>query len=259
MTAKKDKATAASGGKLTPKQKRFVAEYLIDLNATAAYIRAGYATKGKAAEVNAFRLLRDARVSDAIAKAEQKRSERTEITQDMVLRKWWDIANANPNELMQYRRVCCRHCHGIDHAFQWINEAEYQEACVQERQQAKKDKRAPRLPSNAGGFGFTTANRPHPKCPNCFGDGRGHVHFNDTRDLTGPAALLYAGAKVSKDGIEVKTHDQGKALENVARHLGMFKEQHEHTGKNGAPIEVANFTMEQYKQARREMLEEDDC
>ena len=259
MTAKKDKAAAASGGKLTAKQKRFVAEYLIDLNATAAYRRAGYTGRGNAAEVAAHNLLRNIKVAAAVSDATQKRSERTEITQDMVLRKWWDIANANPNDLMQYRRVCCRHCHGTGHAYQWINEAEYQHACDEERKQAKKDDRAPKLPSKAGGFGYTTANRPHAECPNCFGDGRGHVHFNDTRDLTGAAALLYAGAKVSKDGIEVKTHDQGKALENVARHLGMFKEQHEHTGKNGAPIEVANFTMDQYKQARREMLEEDDC
>ena len=40
-----------------------------------------------------------------------------------------------------------------------------------------------------------------------------------------------------------------------------FKEQaaHEHTGKNGGPIEVATLTKDEYKAARREMLEDDDC
>lgn len=258
MTAKKDKAIASPGGrKITAKQKRFVDEYLIDLNATQAAIRAGYSARN--ADKIGYELLGKTVVSAYLDVRMAERSERTEITQDMVLRKWWDIANANPNDLMQYRRVCCRHCHGVDHAYQWINETEYNRACEEERKQAKKDDRAPALPSDAGGFGFTKANRPHPGCPNCFGEGHGYVHFNDTRDLTGPAALLYAGAKISKDGIEVKVHDQAKALENTARHLGMFKEQHEHTGKNGAPIEVANLTMEQYKQARHEMLDEDDC
>lgn len=258
MTATKDKASAASGGrKLNAKQQRFVDEYLIDLNATQAAIRAGYSNKtaGQIGDEN----LKKPEIQAAVSAAQQARSERTEINQDMVLRKWWDIANANPNDLMQYRRVCCRHCHGKGHAYQWINETEYRQACDEERKQAKKDDLAPALPSDAGGYGFTKANRPHPDCPNCFGEGHGYVHFNDTRDLTGPAALLYAGAKISKDGIEVKVHDQAKALENTARHLGMFKEHHEHTGKNGAPIEVANLTMEQYKQARREMLDEDDC
>lgn len=229
MTANKDKAAAASGGrKLTAKQQRFVEEYLIDLNATQAAIRAGYSKKTarQIGEQNLSKL----DIAAAIDSAKQERSDRTEITQDMVLRKWWEIANANPNDLMQYRRVCCRFCHGKGHAYQWINKAEHQRECDEERKQAKKDDRAPNLPSAAGGFGYTTANRPVSSCPNCFGEGHGHVHFNDTRDLTGPAALLYAGAKATKEGIEVKTHDQGKALENVARHLGMFKEQVEHTG-----------------------------
>lgn len=38
------------------RQERFVAEYLIDLNKTAAYKRAGYRARGHAAEVNASRL-----------------------------------------------------------------------------------------------------------------------------------------------------------------------------------------------------------
>ena len=77
---------------MTPKQQRFVEEYLIDLNATAAYRRAGYAAKGNAAEVNAARLLRNAQVQEAIVEAQAKRSERTAITADYVLQGIQEVA-----------------------------------------------------------------------------------------------------------------------------------------------------------------------
>lgn len=70
---------------MTPKQEAFVREYLIDLNATAAYKRAGYVAKGNAAEVNAARLLRNAQVASAIQAGMDERAERTEITADYVL------------------------------------------------------------------------------------------------------------------------------------------------------------------------------
>ena len=68
---------------LTPKQQRFVEEYLIDLNATQAAIRAGYSVK--TAEQQGNRLLGNAKVAAYIALAQANRSERTEITQDYVL------------------------------------------------------------------------------------------------------------------------------------------------------------------------------
>ncbi|MEQ1105234.1 terminase small subunit [Acinetobacter ursingii] len=68
---------------LTAKQARFVEEYLIDLNATQAAIRAGYSEK--TAQEQGSRLLSNVMVSQAIAEAQNKRSERTEITQDYVL------------------------------------------------------------------------------------------------------------------------------------------------------------------------------
>lgn len=77
---------------MTPKQQAFVEEYLVDLNATAAYRRAGYSAKGNAAEVNAARLLRNAKVASAIQSAMNARSERTEITADYVLNGIREIA-----------------------------------------------------------------------------------------------------------------------------------------------------------------------
>lgn len=77
---------------MNDRQRRFVEEYLVDLNATAAYRRAGYKAKGNAAEVNAARLLRNAQVQSAIAEAKARRSKRTEITADYVLQGIQEIA-----------------------------------------------------------------------------------------------------------------------------------------------------------------------
>lgn len=78
---------------LTHRQRRFVEEYLVDLNATQAAIRAGYSKK--TAEQGAAQLLRNIKVLDAIAKAQEARSIRTGITQDMVLEELAKIGFAN--------------------------------------------------------------------------------------------------------------------------------------------------------------------
>ena len=68
---------------LTPKQQRFVEEYLIDLNATQAAIRAGYSPR--TANEQGAQNLAKLSISEAIAEAQAKREERTQITQDYVL------------------------------------------------------------------------------------------------------------------------------------------------------------------------------
>ncbi len=70
---------------LSDKQAAFVREYLIDLNASAAYQRAGYKAIGNAAESAASRLLRNVQVAEAIAAAQAERVARTEVTQDWVV------------------------------------------------------------------------------------------------------------------------------------------------------------------------------
>lgn len=218
--------------KLSEKQKRFADEFLIDLNATAAYRRAGYTAKGNAAEVNASRLLSNAKVQEYIQKRQQDREQRTEITQDMVLQRWWAIANANPNELIYHRRVCCRHCFGRDHEYQWADEDEYSRAV------ASAQKLELTIPDNLGGYGFDPTIRPHPKCPKCHGEGHSDIQATDTRDLSPQARLLYAGVKTTKDGFEIKMRDQDKALELVARHLGMFDDSLRLKGDVDQPLQV---------------------
>ena len=78
---------------LTPKQSRFIEEYLIDLNGKQAAIRAGYSAK--TAEVQASRLLSDAKVGTAVREAMQARSRRTGVTADSVIRELAELAFSN--------------------------------------------------------------------------------------------------------------------------------------------------------------------
>jgi phage terminase small subunit len=89
-----------AGKKLTPKQKRFVAEYLIDLNATAAAIRAGYAKK--TANKQGPRLLVNVGIAEAIAQAMQIREKRTEVTQDAVINELRRIAFLDPRRVITW-------------------------------------------------------------------------------------------------------------------------------------------------------------
>jgi phage terminase small subunit len=97
---------------LTPKQEAFVAEYLVDLNATAAAERAGYEHPNKQGP----RMLVNIGIAKAIASAQAKRSERTEITQDYVLALIVDTAERckmaadyNPNAVLKGAELLGRH------------------------------------------------------------------------------------------------------------------------------------------------------
>ncbi|GAA6196680.1 terminase small subunit [Pseudophaeobacter arcticus] len=87
---------------LTAKQERFVAEYLIDLNATQAAIRAGYSEKG--ANVQGSKLLANANIQAAIQEAQAKRSIRTKITQDRVLQELARIGFADIRKAVSWGR-----------------------------------------------------------------------------------------------------------------------------------------------------------
>ncbi len=85
--------------KLSPKQKRFVEEYIIDLNATQAAIRAGYSEK--TARSQGQRLLTNVDIENEIQRAMDKRSLRTEITADMVLREYAKIGFSNISDYLK--------------------------------------------------------------------------------------------------------------------------------------------------------------
>lgn len=85
---------------LTPKQARFVEEYLVDLNGAAAVRRAGY--KHKRPDALAYDLLRKQEICDALNAAQRERSARTGITADRVLKEIARVAFADPRAVMAW-------------------------------------------------------------------------------------------------------------------------------------------------------------
>lgn len=90
----------ARNSKLTPKQQSFADEYLVDLNATQAAIRAGYSEKTAGSQ--GFELLKKPEIADAIQSAMQERAERTGITQDRVLRELARIGFADIRKVVTW-------------------------------------------------------------------------------------------------------------------------------------------------------------
>src|SRR5579871_5053308 len=88
------------GSGLTPKQARFVTEYLLDLNATQAAIRAGFSAK--AAHVQGARMLRNAKVRAAIDRAQAERAGRVRIEADRVLQEIATLAFSDIGQVLDF-------------------------------------------------------------------------------------------------------------------------------------------------------------
>lgn len=84
--------------KLTPKQRLFVQEYLIDLNAKQASIRAGYSPAN--AEFQGHQLINNPKVKQAIELAMYEREQRTKVTQDRVIEELAKIAFLNATDVI---------------------------------------------------------------------------------------------------------------------------------------------------------------
>lgn len=229
---------------LSALQNAFILEYSKDWKATQAAMRVGVA-EGNASQ-QAYRWLSNVEVYEAIEERKKDLAAAAGLSVEWVLRQWREVAEADPNELIYMELECCRHCHGLNHQFQWT-EFEYNNAVAAAAAHvcgAKCDqpcvKRIPPLPH--GGFGFDPRRVPVNDCPYCHGKGVERVGIADTRRLKGSARRLYAGIKQTQHGIEVKMRDQDLARDNIAKYLGMVITKGEISGPNGQPIPVANFS-----------------
>jgi len=202
----------------------FVQEYLkANFNGTKAAIAVGYSPTS--ARVQASELLATPEVRALLDVAIAERAERVKIDADDVLKRMYAVATADPRELIELHRSCCRFCYGVDHHYQWTPN-ELREATTEYKKQvacANADQlKLLREPDASGGTGFNPYTDPSPACPECFGEGTERVVPKDTRDLSPSAMLLYAGVKTTQNGLEIKMHDQTSMLVNVGKHLGMF-------------------------------------
>jgi phage terminase small subunit len=228
-------------------QRRFVIEYPIDFNGTQAAIRAGYSPRS--AQQHASELMLNPVIVAAIEARQRELAQAAALTVEWVLNEWRDIHSADPSEIIYLRIECCRHCHGVNHLYQWT-QFEYENAvalALAHRCAPKCAQPCPArvAPDGLGGFGYSPHNPPLADCPVCHGDGFSRVMVNDIRKLSGPARRLFAGIKQTKEGIEVKFRDQDGALENIAKFLGMTIDRKQISGPGGGPIPVAAFTADE--------------
>ena len=173
--------------KLSEKQKQFIREYLVDLNATQAAIRAGYSEK--TARSQGQRLLTHVDIAKALEKAQAERAARTEITADRVLE---ELAKIGFSNMQDYIRTT-----GEGDAFVDLSELTREQAAAISEVTVEDYK-----------------------------DGRGE----DARDVR---------------KVKFKLSDKRSALVDIGKHLGMFVERKELTGKDGGPIETENTLISQ--------------
>lgn len=161
---------------LTDKQARFVEEYLVDLNATQAAIRAGY-SEATARSIGSENLTKPD-VAEAIQAAMAERSKRTNVTADKVVAELARIAFTD-----------------IRKAVRW------------------------------GGQ------------PKVTPDGLVYpVELVPSEDMDGDTAAAVSEVALTAQGVKIKMHDKRAALVDLGKHLGMFVDKHEHTGKDGEPL-----------------------
>lgn len=208
---------------LSPRARRFVDEYLIDLNATQAALRAGYSAK--AAQVQGSRLLSNAMVQASIAAGQQRLAEKAGVSAERVIGEAWSILTADPRELVEHHVGACRHCWGNAFRYQRTTAEMDRDLAEEEAGRWAAEARRTGAPfpfDHRGGVGFNPHRTPNDACPECFGKGQGRTYINDTRKLSPAAAALYAGIKQTKDGIEVKMHSKLDAMERLSKHLGLY-------------------------------------
>lgn len=168
---------------LNPKQLRFCEEYIVDLNATQAAIRAGYSEKtaGQIGEQN----LKKLEIQEKITELQQARSKRTEITSDMVLK---ELAKVGFSKITNYLKVS--------------------EAFVDVPVEDPFDE----------GNGDDDDGLPKVTEKRFFK----MVEIFETEKMPEEVIPAIASIKQGPKGIELKLHDKVKSLELIGKHLGMF-------------------------------------
>ena len=208
--------------KLTIKEEAFAKSFLRHKHQYQAYVEA-YKPRSSLRPGAIYRLAWDiSRRPHVTARIDELRNMAAkEAISDIaaVIKECSDIVLADANELSQYRRTSCRRCYGSGHNYHWRDEHEWAHAT------AKAIDSGRRAPDNSGGYGFDHRRDPNPNCPECLGEGIGEVFLTDSRKLSERARKLYKGARVTRNGVEVLTRDQDRAMALLAQLLAPSKEE----------------------------------
>ena len=209
---------------LDARQAKFVDLWLVTYNGAQSYRDAGYQCKSEAvAESGASRLLRKVKHHPYTKARQVELFARTADVQNQLIATYHAASFADPRELVEYVRRCCRYCYGIDHKFQ-LRPSEME----RRRQQYEVDKAAAEVEGKEigefdelGGIGYDGKKTPHHDCPECDGEGEGRALFKDTANLSPAALTLYEGVKEGKDGTELKVASQKGYRDGLARLFNM--------------------------------------
>jgi phage terminase small subunit len=211
---------------MTDQMRAFAAEYTIDFNGKAAAIRAGYTEVSAASQ--ACKLLAREDVQALIQQRMARIEKKTELSSERVLTEAWGIVTADVNELVEYRRRCCRHCYGIDYGYQRTVQEMSRDRAAFNAQRSKAIAKDPACAATyedfdeQGGPGYDARKPPNPDCTNCWGDGVGDAYFKPTGGLTPAARALYAGVKQTKDGYQMLLIDKNPSMDKLFKHLGLY-------------------------------------
>ncbi|TFZ03075.1 hypothetical protein EZ313_17840 [Ramlibacter henchirensis] len=151
------------------------------------------------------------------------------VPANQVLVRLWEMATADPRELVEIRVGACRNCWGQYHGYQYT-EAEFERAFHEHVQSEAKRKRAegeaydPKPMREKGGAGYDAGRKPHPECPECSGRGNTRVILKDMRSLSPGARMLLRSVKVTKHGPQILLRSRLPALVKVGKHLGMWND-----------------------------------
>jgi phage terminase small subunit len=213
--------------------ERFCQEYVVHNRGTDAAIAAGFSKAG--ARVRASELLARPEVQARLDVLKLELAAKTGITAQRVLEELYDIAQADPRDLCELRRICCRYCHGKGNRYQRTPQemVEYRKNWDLEFQKKAKENGLSKSElaeliggefDEQGGIGYDPRKQPNPDCPECFGDGKLETHFKDVRNLKGRALKLYAGVEETQHGLKIRMRDQDGALDKVARSVALYRD-----------------------------------
>ena len=183
---------------LTDKQARFVAEYLVDLNATQAAIRAGY-SPDTAYSIGSENLKKP-EIAAAVDEGRQASLRALGITRERVLEEMARIGFSDIRKAVRW---------GASVAVPWTG-------------------------GEAGEVDPETGEPCRVHHP---------IALVDSDEVDDATAAAISEVALTKEGLRVKFHDKLGALDRIAKHLGLYAPtKHEHTGRDGAPIAVADAT-----------------
>lgn len=246
---------------LRPKVERFAQLYAAHGNASKAYREAfevGAGTRPGTVWQRAYELVHEPQVAERVRQLLAQAAEGTTVSARARMVHLQSIVEADPGELVRIASECCRYCHGVGHAYQWVDFAEYlaalSAATTKNEQRAARRHRARPLPSDDGGYGFDPNREPAEDCPQCHGRGTQRIIITDTHRLSPSARALLKGIRQKANGeIEVLLHDKLAAADMLNRMQGAYIDRSVNVNINAhveplrdmTPAEIAELIQQQ--------------